>query len=86
MENDGKGEWKRKMKESNGRGKERKGKGEGIIKIAFWNVAGLKNKDKEFWKGIREWDVVILMETWVDRKGWEKIAWRMPKEYNWEMQ
>lgn len=40
-----------------------KGKTEGEWRIAFWNVTGLGNKDKEFWLGLRDWDVVILMET-----------------------
>jgi len=37
---------------------ERKGieekENEGYIKVAFWNVAGLGNKDKEFWRGLEE--------------------------------
>lgn len=28
------------------------------VRIVFWNVTGLGNKDKEFWRGINEWDVV----------------------------
>ena len=31
-------------------------------KMCFWNVAGLERKDKEFWEGLREWDVVAMME------------------------
>jgi len=38
-------------------------------KIAFWNIAGMRNKDKEFWNRIGDWDVIVLMETWVDEKG-----------------
>jgi len=37
--------------------------------VAFWNVAGLTNKDKEFWKQPKKWEVVVLMETWVEEKG-----------------
>lgn len=44
------------------RGKE-KGKGKEGWKITFWNVAGLGNKDKEFWKGLKEWDVMVLIKT-----------------------
>lgn len=29
----------------------------------FWNVAGLRNKDRDFWKGLIDWDVIVLMET-----------------------
>jgi len=39
------------------------------VKIAFWNVAGLGNKNEDFWKGINDWDMVVMMETWVEDKG-----------------
>lgn len=32
------------------------------MRMAFWNVAGLKKKEEEFWKELEEWDVVVLME------------------------
>ena len=32
-------------------------------RIAFWNIARMRNKDRDFWRGIMEWDVIILMET-----------------------
>jgi len=32
-------------------------------------VAGLGNKDKGFWRGLEEWDVMVLIETWVEEKG-----------------
>jgi len=63
-------EIKRKEKER------KKGKNlgkEGIWKIAFWKVAGLGNKDKDFWKRIKEWDMMTLSKTWVDEKGWKKV-------------
>lgn len=44
------------------------GNGMEKIKIVFWNVAGLKNKDAEFWENVREWDVMVMMQTWVDEK------------------
>lgn len=31
------------------------------MRMAFWNVAGLKKKE-EFWRELEEWDVVVLME------------------------
>lgn len=34
-------------------------------KIGFWNVASLENKDREFWEGLKEWDVIFLIETWI---------------------
>lgn len=58
----------------------------GIYKIAFWNVAGLGNKDREFWEGLKEWEVILMSETWVDKKGWERVKERLPKGYSWEAQ
>jgi len=59
---------------------------EGIWKVAFWNVAGLVNKDKDFWRGIKEWDVVTLSETWVDEKGWSRVRGKLPRGYEWGVQ
>lgn len=30
---------------------------------------------------LREWDVMVLIETWVDEKGWESIKERLPRGY-----
>lgn len=38
------------------------------MKVIFWNVAGLRNKDKSFWDFVRKFDVVGLTETF-RRKG-----------------
>lgn len=27
-------------------------------------------KDKEFWKGLKEWDVMVLTKTWMEEKDW----------------
>jgi exonuclease III len=51
------------------------------IRIVFWNVAGIKNKENEFWKYLGEFDVVGMVETWVEEKGWEKLKKRMPREF-----
>jgi hypothetical protein len=51
------------------------------IRIVFWNVAGIKNKEDEFWKYLGEFDVVGLVETWVEAKGWERLERRMPREF-----
>lgn len=43
--------------------------------MAFWNVAGLSNKDKEFWEGLKNWDVInwVLSKTWVEEEGWRRV-------------
>jgi len=43
------------------KGRER-GKGGGW-RVAFWNVAGMYNKDRDFWEKLREWDVMVLLEV-----------------------
>ncbi len=50
----------------------------------FWNVAGLGKKNADFWSFLRQYDVIGLTETWVESKGWEKLAKRLPKEYEWK--
>jgi len=41
------------------------------------------NKDRGFWKGLKEWEVLVLIETWIERKEWEKIK---EKGYEWKVQ
>ncbi|XP_053985486.1 uncharacterized protein LOC128879936 [Hylaeus volcanicus] len=47
---------------------------------------GLKNKEKDFWEGIKEWDVLVMCETWVGRREWEGIRNKATKGYVWELQ
>lgn len=54
---------------------------EEIWKVAFWNVAGVGNKDREFWQRIKRWDVIVMSETWLEEKVWEKLKDRLPKEF-----
>lgn len=54
--------------------------------MLFLNVAGIRNKDKEFWEAIKEWDIVIMMETWLDEGGWKKIRTRLLTEFRWKVQ
>lgn len=49
---------RRKLKDGGNRKKERKE----IYKVTFWNVAGLKNKDEDFWKDLKEWDIMVMSE------------------------
>lgn len=49
-------------------------------------MAGLGNNDRDFWSGLRGWDVITLVETWVEEKGWQRIRYNLPGEYVWEIQ
>lgn len=56
------------------------------LRITFWNMAGLKKKEEEFWRGLEEWDVVVLIETWIEEGIWKKIRKKLPRGYKWRMQ
>lgn len=50
------------------RGKERVKSGikeerEKGYKIIFWNVAGMENKDKDFWEMFKDCDIIVCIET-----------------------
>lgn len=44
--------------------------------------SGIK-KDEEFWKRLGKWEIMMMVETWVDSKGWEKVKGKLPKGYEW---
>lgn len=46
------------------RKREEKGKCYIPDRIVTW----VKNKDEDFWVGLRSWDVVVLLETWTYNK------------------
>lgn len=71
--------------EARGREKEKKvrekGEGEGGKKRKIQhrivkNVAESNNKNKTFWRALEEWNIIILLETWVNIKSWESIVGR----------
>ena len=74
----------RRKKEEGGR--EKQGEERKSWRIAFWNIARATNKDKEFWKGLEEWEVVVLLETWVKEKRWDSVRRRLPEGYRWRAQ
>lgn len=57
-----------------------------IVKVAFWNVAGIRRKDREFWREVTDWDIVVMSETWLEKGGWEMLRGKMPRDYKWEVQ
>ncbi|KYN08220.1 hypothetical protein ALC62_00795 [Cyphomyrmex costatus] len=46
----------------------------------------MTGKDEEFWEGLKEWDIIGLVETWVEQKSWSKIRGKLPKEFMWKCQ
>lgn len=57
------GAWRDGREEGEEEWTEEKRGGEGGTKVVFWNVAGLRNKDKDFWKGLKDWDIMLFVET-----------------------
>lgn len=53
------------------------------VKILFWNVAGVFNKDREFWKYIKKYDFISLCETWIEEGSWNNLKKRMPDTHIW---
>lgn len=43
-------------------------------------MAGIRGKDEEFWERSKKWDVIDLVETWLEVKDWEKMG------LNWTLQ
>lgn len=56
------------------------------LKILYWNVAGIKNKDPEFWEFISTADIIILAETWAEEKLAELWKSMSPKDFKWATQ
>jgi len=56
------------------------------LRIIFWNVAGIGNKDEEFWEYLGSFDIINLTETWIEDKKWKKLRKTLPTDYRWEMQ
>lgn len=59
---------------------------EGEWGILFCIVAGLYNKDEKFWGDLREWEVIVLIETWVEEKDWGKVRKWLSLGYEWGVQ
>lgn len=56
------------------------------VEIVWWNVAGVINKNREFWNRLTDWDVIVMMETWMEEKGWSKVKNCLPDGFTWSMQ
>lgn len=50
------------------------------------NVAGLMNKEREFWNFVEQFDFVGLTETWIEEKQWNRIERFLSGNYTWKYQ
>lgn len=76
---------RREEEEDGGKGerKSREGK-RGVEKqLMFWNVAKLGRQRVDFWRFVQQWDYVSLIETWVEKRGWEKLKGKLPNTHSW---
>uniref|UniRef100_T1IVY6 Reverse transcriptase domain-containing protein n=1 Tax=Strigamia maritima TaxID=126957 RepID=T1IVY6_STRMM len=48
-----------------------------------WNVAGIYNKQPEFWKFIYENDFIVLLETWTEQKDFLRLKGSLNSEFDW---
>lgn len=56
----------------------------GTTKILFWNIHGLTDsKARELHSYLNEFDVIILVETFVEEKNYAKIQRHLPSNYTW---
>lgn len=75
----------RRLEEKSRRNWEEEGKEtvkEGL-KICFWNIAGIINKCDETWEYLDIFDIIGLIETWIEEKEWKKIKNKMSNKFNW---
>lgn len=51
----------------------------------FWNIHGLtKDKIGEIREYVKRFEIIILVETFVEEKNFEKLEQHLPKEYEWK--
>lgn len=53
--------------------------------MGFWNVAGVNDKDEEFWEYIMNFDFIGMVETWAEEKSQRKIEKKVPREFRWKV-
>jgi hypothetical protein len=53
-------------KKHKGEHKKEDSKGRGGVRVLYWNVAGLSRTGEEFWEYIRKFEIVGMVETWIE--------------------
>ena len=75
-----------RISEESRKGKERRNVEWEEWGICFWNIAGLERKDRAFMQNLGQWEVIVMTETWLDEKGWERVGERLSRGYRWKVQ
>jgi len=56
------------------------------IEIIFWNIAGLKRKDRNFLDYLEKFDVIDMCETRIKERNWGSMKLSLPKNFIWKCQ
>lgn len=64
----------------------RKNKDKRNVRIVFWNIAGMKKKDRDFWDYVEGFDVIGLCETWIEERDWKNIESKLSNDFVWRCQ
>uniref|UniRef100_T1IQ89 Reverse transcriptase domain-containing protein n=1 Tax=Strigamia maritima TaxID=126957 RepID=T1IQ89_STRMM len=54
-----------------------------VGRIICWNVAGVFSKNREFWTFVLSHDIIILLETWIERKSERSFMARLSTKFEW---
>lgn len=54
--------------------------------MLYWNIAGMRGKDKDFWDYCKSFDIIGLTETWLEEREWQSRKASLPKEFRWNCQ
>lgn len=74
--------WREKRNEGEG---DLKGGGEKGRKLIFWNVAGIRDKDRDVWEFLEDGDFISLTETWMEEKQGEFLMKRLSSKWEWRL-
>lgn len=53
-------------------------------KLIFWNIADLRDKDRDVWEFLEAGDFISLTETWVDEKQGESMEKKLSNKWRWK--
>ena len=53
-----------------------------VIRLVTWNVAGIR-KIKEAWEFLREYGIIMVQETWLEKDKEKEVKGWLDKDYLW---
>lgn len=52
--------------------------------MILWNIAGLTNKKEEFWAYVKEFDILMFLETWLEEHKESILLSKIGTQYKWK--